>query len=273
MKGWTGFGVIGITLLTITLDLWIVQGRHVPLIWALLIIPCLLLIHTYPTWKASIFIGLFFSSIKYGIELTIGHWSTEESIYLIGGSVMNTAIFYTAVFFRVRYEEVLGKLKKLTHVDALTGLHNRRFFEEHMTESLEQSHQKQRPLLLILLDLDHFKKVNDTYGHVCGDLVLKETGAAIRRNIRMTDVVVRLGGEEFAVISKDLTLEEGIAMADRVVQEIEKLNVIYKEKAVPVTTSAGIAIHEGETIQAFIDKADRALYEAKRTGRNRLVVS
>ncbi|WP_052728545.1 GGDEF domain-containing protein [Domibacillus tundrae] len=244
-----------------------------PLIWVLLIIPCLMLIHTYPTWRAAISLGLLFSAIKYGIELTIGHWSTEESIYLISGSLMNAAIFYTAAFFRVRYEEVLGELKKLTYIDPLTGLHNRRFFEEHMTESLKQSAQKQSTILLILLDLDHFKKVNDTYGHVCGDLVLKETGEAIRRNIHTTDAVVRLGGEEFALISQDITMKDGIVMFDRIIREVEQLHVIYKEKAVPVTISAGIAIHEGETSEAFIDKADRALYEAKRSGRNRLVVS
>jgi diguanylate cyclase (GGDEF)-like protein len=161
------------------------------------------------------------------------------------------------------------ELEKMVITDHLTRLYSRNYLDQKIHQSMEEDAEG----TFILIDIDNFKKVNDTYGHVCGDLVLKEAGAAIRRNIRTTDVVVRLGGEEFAVISKDLTLEEGIAMADRVVREIEKLNVIYKEKAVPVTTSAGIAIHEGETIQAFIDKADRALYEAKRTGRNRLVVS
>lgn len=271
MKVWSWLFISFIAGLTVALDLWIIQGRHVPLIWALFIIPCLVFIHLYPTWKAAVCIGLFFSSIKYGIELTIGHWSSSEAIYLIGGSIMNAAIFYTAAFFRVRYEVVLGEIRKLTHVDALTGLHNRRFFEEHMIKSVDEN--KKIPPLLILLDLDHFKKINDTHGHVCGDLVLKKAGGVIRSSLRASDVVVRLGGEEFAVVCSNTQMEEGISVADRIIQNVEKLNVVYKEKQVAVTISAGIAVYEGEDIQGFIDKADRALYEAKRSGRNRLVVS
>ncbi|OLN23192.1 hypothetical protein BTO30_04255 [Domibacillus antri] len=264
--------IIMLTALPVVLDVWIIQGRHVPLIWSLFIVPLLMIIHKRPTWKTAILSGGLFMTFIYTTEIIIGHWSAAESVYLIGGTVVNGAIFLTAAYYRLKYEEALAEIKKLTHVDALTGLHNRRFFEESINKSMLLSRQKDVSILLILLDLDHFKKVNDTHGHVCGDLILKKTAETIQRNIQETDAVVRLGGEEFAVLCIHSSIADGRALAERIIGSVEKLDIEYNGQKVPVTISAGMSRYDGEPLEDFIDKTDKALYEAKRTGRNRLVV-
>jgi diguanylate cyclase (GGDEF)-like protein/PAS domain S-box-containing protein len=169
---------------------------------------------------------------------------------------------------RKRFEE---KLRELSETDHLTMIYNRRKLSEIMAFEIKTTRRYARPLSLIMLDLDHFKKVNDTYGHNIGDSVLKETARIVSSMLRKVDVFARYGGEEFIV----LCTETGIAGAEVLA---EKIRTAIEEFIFPgagkVTVSAGVAGFMNEPDGAgFIEKADGALYDAKKQGRNRVVVA
>lgn len=181
----------------------------------------------------------------------------------------------------VRYARKLGdtleQLRQLATHDALTGLKNRREFERLLGDEWLRSQRFQRPFTLVVCDIDFFKKVNDTYGHPAGDAVLKHVAGLLKGQLRTVDHLARIGGEEFAIIM----LETGRADA---VMTIERLLVLLREspctlpdgsQQISVTLSAGLASvpDDANTQQGLFDAADKALYTAKRTGRNRLVTA
>jgi diguanylate cyclase (GGDEF)-like protein len=156
--------------------------------------------------------------------------------------------------------DMIDHLTDEAHTDPLTGLPNRRAWDSRLALALEQS----QPLAIVMLDLDHFKRFNDTYGHPAGDVLLQGTGAAWRSVIRDCDFLARLGGEEFGVLIFSSDWEATVRTVDRI-----RAQVPGEE-----TCSAGIAFREPrETAEALIERADQALYEAKTGGRNRACVS
>ena len=158
-------------------------------------------------------------------------------------------------------------------VDPLTGLHNRRYLETHLAAMLEQSTSRDHPLSLMILDIDHFKAVNDTYGHNAGDEVLRVFAARMRNVVRQVDLVCRLGGEEFVVVMPDTTLEVASVVAERVRETIGKMlfPIADGEKAIPVTVSIGLAYAlDDANPDGLFRRADRALYRSKNEGRNRV---
>jgi diguanylate cyclase (GGDEF)-like protein len=163
---------------------------------------------------------------------------------------------------------LLEQVRRLAGSDALTGLPNRRHFEESLERELSRSSRTEQPVNLLMLDIDHFKKINDTYGHQTGDAVLRAVGRRLSETVRAEDVVARYGGEEFAIIMPNAATEDAVLLADRVLRAIELL------VEVPVTASIGIAtyIRHAADANALIEAADKALYESKRTGRNRTTV-
>jgi two-component system, cell cycle response regulator len=158
--------------------------------------------------------------------------------------------------------------------DALTGLHNRRYMETHLQTLVDESFSTGRPLSVLVLDIDFFKKVNDTFGHDGGDAVLREFAARLKRNTRSIDLTCRLGGEEFVVIMPDTALERGCHIAERLRECVaaEPFN-INSQTQHNVTTSVGLAMleHQNDTPDTIFKRADNALYVAKREGRNRVV--
>ncbi|HEX4893123.1 MAG TPA: diguanylate cyclase, partial [Hyphomicrobiaceae bacterium] len=158
--------------------------------------------------------------------------------------------------------------------DALTGLHNRRYLESHLSTLVAQATQSGGALSLVVVDIDYFKSVNDTYGHDAGDVVLREFASRIRRNTRGIDLACRLGGEEFVVIMPDTELARAMQVAERLRSCIEAEPFqINQSTLLRVTASVGIATLERreDTPAALFKRADRALYAAKREGRNRVV--
>ncbi len=158
--------------------------------------------------------------------------------------------------------------------DALTGLHNRRYMEGHLGTLVNQSIQSGRPLSVLVADIDFFKKVNDTYGHDCGDNVLREFAARMRRNTRGIDLACRLGGEEFVIIMPDTELGRAMHVGERLRSCIEaELFSIGHDRTLKVTASVGVATLErsDDTPETLFKRADMALYAAKREGRNRVV--
>ncbi|HRY05203.1 MAG TPA: PleD family two-component system response regulator [Beijerinckiaceae bacterium] len=181
---------------------------------------------------------------------------------------------------RKRYAESLRnnveQAIEMAVVDALTGLHNRRYFDMHLSSLLDQAAQESKPLSLLVLDIDFFKKINDTYGHDAGDEILRALAGRMRRAVRSVDLVCRLGGEEFVIVMPETALDVAGKVAERVRRavEAEPFNVKEGQMAVPVTVSIGIADRGSDANPDFIYKsADKALYESKATGRNKVTLA
>ena len=159
--------------------------------------------------------------------------------------------------------------------DHLTDTLNREQFNVRLNSAWEMSRTEGRPLSLIFADLDHFKRINDTYSHIAGDRVLQAAAGALKTTIRKPDVVARYGGEEFAILLTDTDADEALATAERLRGAIEEMSVEYEGAAVKLTLSVGVASCppvSGETAEVLLRNADAALYQAKNSGRNRCVV-
>jgi diguanylate cyclase (GGDEF)-like protein len=160
--------------------------------------------------------------------------------------------------------------------DGLTGVHNRRWLDETLHRLVGRCEQGESQLCLALLDIDHFKRFNDTHGHDAGDHVLSSVASLLSANLRPTDLVARFGGEEFVVLFPDSTIEESKEAAERVreLSEINELTAPDGAKLPPVTISIGVApFQPGDSPAELLKAADRAMYEAKNGGRNRVVVA
>ena len=162
------------------------------------------------------------------------------------------------------------RLRAAAETDTLTGLINRRRMSDRMHQELFRARSSKGTLAVMLLDLDHFKMVNDRYGHTCGDLVLTQVGAVLRRCVRDGDIVARWGGEEFLILLPSATSERAYDVAERVRSEV-RATLIPGEIRISIT--AGVAMWRGnEDLEATIHRADTALYEGKRNGRDRVVM-
>lgn len=160
-------------------------------------------------------------------------------------------------------------MEKMAKTDALTGLNNHMTFYEYLDDLLTHSSEQCFSVQIAIIDIDNFKKVNDTYGHQTGDLILKRVANKIRRTVTLDDFVARYGGEEFAIIFIDKSMEESFALANRVREEIAQ-EVHEELHGRSVTVSIGMhEFAEGVTRDKLFEGADRALYLAKRTGKNR----
>jgi two-component system cell cycle response regulator len=166
---------------------------------------------------------------------------------------------------------------ELAVTDALTGLNNRRYLDNHLKILFNRSLARGRPLSILITDIDRFKLVNDTYGHDAGDEVLKEFAARIRSTVRGADLACRYGGEEFVVVMPDTPPEVAAAVAERLRAAVETVPVTLRESgaALNITASFGISsrLESMETPEQLMKQADLALYEAKKAGRNRVVAA
>jgi diguanylate cyclase (GGDEF)-like protein len=166
----------------------------------------------------------------------------------------------------------LEELTKLTIRDDLTGLFNSRQFYSHIAQEVDRSNRYFRPLSLILMDIDNFKSLNDTYGHLSGDRVLSSTGDIIKAAIRKQDTAYRYAGDEFTIILPETEIEKALAVAERVRQAIEsETHVLSNPRPLKVTVSIGVVEHlADEEIKSFVHRADSAMYVSKRNGRNKI---
>lgn len=163
------------------------------------------------------------------------------------------------------------KLELIAATDALTGAYTRRYFDDVAARELARSARNLTSLSLVIFDIDHFKKINDSYGHLAGDKVLVTLSSLCQENIRSTDVYCRFGGEEFIIMMPETDLESAFHKTETLRKLVaEKPLVEFNELAIPVTFSAGVATWDGkETIEHLIERADKALYKAKQGGRNK----
>lgn len=170
-------------------------------------------------------------------------------------------------------QDEIDKLKTRAHMDTLTQLLNRAAFDDHLRAAFSRWEQEHEIFSLLMLDVDHFKKINDSYGHLHGDRILKEIADKIKIGTRDNDTAARFGGEEFAVIFRDTPAEEALAIGQRIRETIERFHFQVDNNPVHMTISGGIAQSSaGSTAEEVVDIADKALYQSKERGRNRITL-
>ncbi|PRD45148.1 GGDEF domain-containing protein [Phyllobacterium phragmitis] len=206
------------------------------------------------------------------------------ALFLVAALFCGIFLIYPLIRFQAQDH---GKLQEMAQIlsarseslahaaltDGLTGMQNRRYFDEALKEYLAQFGRINKPVGLMILDLDHFKSVNDTHGHVVGDAVLREVARCLKDYTRYHDVVARLGGEEFAVVAPNMDKELLAKLADRIRKAISEINITIDDAHLKVTTSIGVAVWDKrEGWQDFYRRADKLLYKAKNMGRDRVCV-
>lgn len=194
-------------------------------------------------------------------------WATQVSRLVL---LAVATLLSLAIVFRSQ------RLRRQSRSDRLTGLPNRGYFDERVDAELSRARRYGEPVALLMLDVDHFKKFNDTYGHQMGDRVLRIVAAEVKRCVRLSDVACRYGGEEFAVILPATDVEGAKLLAERIRTRISELRIPYKDGHLEVTCSVGLScmsLSGARSTKQFIEEADAALYEAKKGGRNRVCVA
>jgi len=176
----------------------------------------------------------------------------------------------------LRFKEQLDQLKELSMKDGLTGLYNHSLLIELLEKELANHTRLEQGIAFVMLDIDFFKKVNDTYGHQAGDVVLKEVAEILRRSVRKGDIVGRYGGEEFGIVFLNFPKEDVVRTCERIRKKVENYIFNNSKTAMHITISLGVCYKEPEralSTQEMIQHADEALYQAKGSGRNKVVVA
>jgi len=201
----------------------------------------------------------------FSIESNTANQFVGETEQILSTLIENASVAFTRA---VLYQ----KMELLATTDGLTGLNNHRNFQEILSKELERARRYKHPLSLLLMDIDHFKSFNDTYGHPVGDLVLKEISVCIQKSIRTNDIPARYGGEEFTVIIPETDQKNALLIAERVRSTIENHIIRSLDKELRVTVSIGCASFPSQVSsqQELIDSADKALYYSKEHGRNQV---
>lgn len=176
--------------------------------------------------------------------------------------------FLSGSDIEAQYHETIYNM---TIVDGLTQINNKRFLMETLEKEIPRARRHRRPLSLVMFDIDHFKGVNDNFGHLAGDYVLKELATLVKGRLRPDDIFARYGGEEFCAALPETALEGSAHIAEDLRRRVEERQFIFEGETIPVAVSLGCAELDGEmNVTGIIKAADEKLYEAKRSGRNRV---
>ncbi|MBV8667034.1 MAG: GGDEF domain-containing protein [Burkholderiaceae bacterium] len=212
---------------------------------------------------------------SFEIELASGRWLLmNEQINSTGEVLLHCADFTAQKNLELELKDARANLEKLAFTDELTGVANRRHFLARLNDEFARSRRFKHPLCLVMLGLDHFKRINDTYGHPTGDLVLRHFAALLNSTLRTTDIVGRLGGEEFAVALPETPISEAMQVMGRVRDALadERLDTVGPDFR--YTFSGGVSVlpeDDSTDCNWLLASSDKALYQAKSTGRNKLV--
>lgn len=213
------------------------------------------------TAELSIFVD---GCIKY-YEITVGDMKDSR------GNLLGTILSMTDISTQA---ELLELLREQATIDQLTGIRNRRSFFETAKNEIERARRNQKPLALIMLDLDNFKMLNDTFGHLAGDEILKKCTQLCIEELRASDVFGRFGGEEFVALLPDTGIKEALRIAERLRIRIKQTELLFNDKTVSPSASFGVSARQAVTdlsIETIIHEADTALYQAKADGRNKVM--
>ncbi|HOK00955.1 MAG TPA: sensor domain-containing diguanylate cyclase, partial [Spirochaetota bacterium] len=220
-----------------------------------------------------------FSILKPEIVIPLFSKNALNGLIFMSRKIMETPYTAKDILFLEKLSKFASiavensRLYRMATIDRMTGLFIHHYFKERLAEELKRAERNKKDLTLLMLDIDHFKRVNDTYGHLNGDTVLKIIASIIHQNIRVFDMASRYGGEEFAVILTDTDEELGLKIAERLRAKVEEADFDLNGTKIKVTISIGVAQFNPEvddSADSIIARADMALYQAKNTGRNRV---
>jgi diguanylate cyclase (GGDEF)-like protein len=194
------------------------------------------------------------------------HVLRDGDLIKVGRSIFK---FLTGGNIEHAYHE---EIYRLTTVDGLTQVYNKRYFMEVLEREISRSHRYTRELSLIMFDIDHFKGVNDTYGHLAGDHVLRHLAAVVSADIRREDIMARYGGEEFAIVLPEIDHYNAMKFAEKIRRLVETTKFEFEDTVIPITISVGVVTSKKDDLQVveLIRIADEQLYQAKESGRNRV---
>ncbi len=220
--------------------------------------------------RLELVVDLVVMWVSMGVALFAFSIDPMKGVMFMGVAVSVSLTVGVVRLLRERQSDLIAALERASNTDHLTGLPNRRAFDRELSAHVMRAHRSGTPLALALFDLDHFKQVNDHYGHPQGDVVLCEFAALLAEEQRGGDTVARIGGEEFAVVLFDVDLEEGVAYAHRIAARLREQTA---GRELALSTSAGVAVlGEDHEPPALLLAADRALYAAKAAGRRRVAL-
>ncbi len=200
--------------------------------------------------------------------LNVSHGMAQNLLYILSQRIRTDNEMIIENFY-LRQE-----IEQAAQSDPLTSLHNRRWFDDAFARQIKRCNQDGAPFCLLMLDLDYFKRINDTYGHIAGDRTLVAVARVLSARLRPTDMLARYGGEEFALGMPDTNLDQSLAIAERLRQVVASLTLPFRsgEPLPHLTVSIGIAqMQANQTLESLYSDADAALYRAKEAGRNRVV--
>ncbi len=229
--------------------------------------------------RTTAYLALIAALISVGVTLAMmaatDSFSVHGIVLAIAAPVVMSAVT-TIVFLRMFFDldTAEAALKKIAITDELTGVYNRRYFLDVAEREIARALRFGKPFSTILLDIDGFKKINDSYGHVAGDAVLAAVASTCLRHCRRIDTFARYGGDEFYFLLPECTQEEAQTFAERIRAAIEQFRIQYDGLAIPVTVSLGVQMFGGseDSLDRLLIRTDNAMYSAKQAGRNRISV-
>ena len=231
--------------------------------------------HSTQGYKIGSVLGALSISIPIG---TLVRETDTNKLLIVMAAVATIGLLVGITYFLtwrlvINLDEAQQRLKRLASTDELTDLKNRRHIMKRLDEEFQRTSRLDEPLCLIMIDIDHFKHINDSCGHPFGDMVLKCVAGRMKETLRRYDILGRIGGEEFLIVSPGTTCEEAVVLADRVRTTVSRDKITDGSREVTITVSAGVAMlgKDDESIENLLKRADNALYRAKQEGRDRVV--
>lgn len=243
--------------------------------------------------KLVSYTSLSYSNIAQGIEYTAGKVGPHACTYrlVISGESLGELTFtrkkkftdqetmvieylMCCLVYPLRNALMYKRALQMALKDPLTGVNNRVAMDSTLQREVELANRYGTPLSLIALDIDHFKQINDTYGHATGDCVLKAVAGAAASSVRSTDIIFRFGGEEFMILLSNTAEEGAMCLAERIRHNVQAAKYICNEAMIAATASLGVAcLNKGENVHSLFSRADQALYRAKSEGRNCVILA
>lgn len=267
--------IITTTILPIFIALYVIKSDANTFVWSLYIIPNYFILLYSSKWLTAIVSNLVYTFIEVFSQYYFLVSENETNLFLVVVliPIINSTIFFILAYIRIKFKRMNEQLIDLVNHDPLTGIYNRRYFDTFIEQSISTFFRDKTPFQIIMFDIDHFKRINDTYGHPCGDYILKVLASLINNEIRELDIFTRIGGEEFAIILPETNIKDGEKIARKIRKMIEEFPFHYHNISIQVTISIGLATYNGESLEELMDRVDSALYKAKTNGRNQVIMA
>lgn len=283
-----GLGSLAIIILC-AINTWnCIHNRYQPLVILLGLAPCIIIFLMFAfrelgiigaLWSYPAALSFYFmlperhawiaNTVLFGLVLPEAWEVFEPSTAARFAATLLTTSIFAGVFIRFITKQQI-KLEAMAVTDSLTGLFNRTQLQNNLEKAIQQNHRRTAPMTLLMFDLDHFKTINDTFGHHAGDNVLRGIGTYFQKRIRGSDTVFRVGGEEFIVLLHDTNINDACLVAENMRKEIELLSLLPDHT---VTVSIGVAdLQPNDDLNDWMKRSDKNLYMAKSRGRNQVVV-